>query len=674
MSSPRHPALDYHEFPNPGKIEVVPTKPVGTSRELSLAYSPGVAEPCLAIAENPEDVFRYTARGNLVAVVSNGTAVLGLGNIGASASKPVMEGKGVLFKQFAGIDVFDLEVGSEDPEDVIRFCQLLEPTVGGINLEDISAPDCFEIEERLKASLDIPVFHDDQHGTAIIGGAALINALEVVGKDMKEVSVVFSGAGASALSTAAHFIRLGIPAENIKLCDRSGVVHSGREDLDKYKARYAVDTELRTLAEALAGADVFIGLSAAGACSKDMVASMADNPIIFALANPTPEILPQEVKEVRSDAIMATGRSDYPNQVNNVLGFPFLFRGALDVRARSINEPMMLAATHALAKLAREDVPESVSTAYGGTHFEFGPEYLIPTPFDPRVLLYVAPAVAEAAMNSGVARVAIDLDEYRDRLQASLGPGRELMRWITAKARRNRKRVALADPYNDRVLRAAALCVEEGIAAPVLVGTEGRIRERAEHFNVKLDGIEILDPALDDERRQELAHLLLKMRARKGMSKDVAWSRLFDPLYYAGMLLHHGDVDAVLAGINQNYPEVLRPALQVMGTEPQVAHVAGLYMVALKGREPLFFADAAVNINPDAETLAEIAQLAVRFVRVLGITPRVAMLSFSNFGSANHGASRKVAKAVQLVRALEPELEIDGEMQADTAVNRHILT
>jgi len=673
MSLPRHPALDYHEFPRPGKVEVVPTKPVGTARELSLAYSPGVAEPCLAIAENPQDVFRYTARGNLVAVVSNGTAVLGLGNIGALASKPVMEGKGVLFKQFAGIDVFDLEVGSEDPEDVIRFCELLEPTVGGINLEDISSPACFEIEERLKASLDIPVFHDDQHGTAIIGGAALLNALEVVGKDMKTVRVVFSGAGASALSTAAHLIRLGIPIENIKLCDRGGVIHTGRDDLDKYKAIYAVDTELRTLAEALDGADVFIGLSAAGVMTREMVASMADRPIIFALANPDPEILPQEVADVRSDAIMATGRSDYPNQVNNVLGFPFLFRGALDVRARSINEEMMLAATHALAALAREDVPESVSTAYGGTSFEFGPDYLIPTPFDPRVLLHVAPAVAEAAMSSGVARETLDLDEYRDRLHASLGPGRAVMRWITGKARRNRKKVALADSYNDRVLRAAMLCVEEGIADPVLVGNEGRIRERAEHFNVRLDGIEILDPAADDDKRQKLAHQLLEMRARKGMSRDVAWSRIFDPLYYAGMLLHNGDVDAVLAGINQNYPEVLRPALQVMGTAPQVSHVAGLYMVALRGREPLFFADATVNINPDADTLAEIALLAVRFVRVLGITPRVAMLSFSNFGSAPHGASRKVAKAVRLVRTVEPDLEIDGEMQADTAVNPSIL-
>lgn len=674
MTPLRHPALDYHEQPRPGKIEVVPTKPVGTSRELSLAYSPGVARPCLEIAEQPEDVFRYTARGNLVAVVSNGTAVLGLGNIGPLASKPVMEGKGVLFKQFAGIDVFDLEVASEDPEDVIRFCELLEPTVGGINLEDISAPACFEIEERLKESLDIPVFHDDQHGTAIISAAALFNALNILGKDRADVRVVFAGAGAAAIATATHFARLGIPVENMMMADINGVLHVGRDDINPYQARFARETDLRSLAEAVDGADVFVGLSAAGVMTPDMVASMAERPIIFALANPTPEILPEEVSAVRSDAIMATGRSDYANQVNNVLGFPFLFRGALDVRATGINKEMMLAATHALAELAREDVPDTVGTAYGGARFSFGPEYLIPKPFDPRVLLYVAPAVAAAAMESGAARRTVDLNEYRDQLQASLGPGREVMRWITSRARADRKRVALADPYNDRVLRAVALAVEEGIATPVLVGNEQRIRERAEHFQVRLDGVEIADPAADDALRQRLADQLLNMRARKGMSRDVAWSRIFDPLYFSGMMLNNGDVDAVLAGINQNYPEVLRPALQVMGTGPQVTHVAGLYMVALRGREPLFFADATVNINPDAETLAEIALLAVRFVRLLGVRPRVAMLSFSNFGSAPHGASRKVAEAVRLVREIEPDLVIDGEMQADTAVNRHILT
>jgi len=673
MTFRRKAALEYHAKPRPGKIEVVPTKPVGTERELSLAYSPGVAEPCLAIAADPDKAFEYTARGNLVAVVSNGTAVLGLGNIGALAGKPVMEGKGVLFKRFAGIDVFDLEVASEDPEDVIRFCELLEPTVGGINLEDIAAPACFEIEERLKESLDIPVFHDDQHGTAIIAGAALINAVQVVGKSLAEVRVVFSGAGASALSTATHFTRIGVPVEHIVMVDREGVVHAERTDLDPYKARFKRDTEHRTLTEALVGADVFVGLSAGGVVSGEMVAGMAEQPIIFALANPDPEITPEEVQAVRSDALMATGRTDYPNQVNNVLGFPFLFRGALDVRARQINEAMMLAATEALAGLAREDVPDSVAAAYGGQKFSFGPDYLIPKPFDPRVLLHVAPAVAGAAMESGVARKTVDLVEYREQLQASLGPGREVMRWITHRARANRQRVALTDAYNDRVLRAAAIAAEEGIVQPVLVGNEARIRERAELFSVRLDGIEIVDPAANDGARQEFAEQLTEMRARKGMSKDVAFSRMFEPIYYAGMMLHAGQVNAVVAGINQNYPDVIRPALRVMGTAPQVTHVAGLYLMAFRGRDPIFCADCTVNIQPDAETLAEIALLAVRFVRELGVDPRVAMLSFSNFGSAPHPASSKMAEAVSLVRSVEPDLQIDGEMQADTAINRYTL-
>ncbi len=673
MTSREQAALDYHAQGQPGKIEVVPTKPVATQRELTLAYSPGVAIPCLAIAENPEDAYKYTAKGNLVAVVSNGTAVLGLGNIGALAGKPVMEGKGVLFKRFAGIDVFDLEVGSEDPQDVIRFCQLLEPTVGGINLEDIRAPECFLIEETLKATMDVPVFHDDQHGTAIIGGAALLNALEIVGKDPTEVRVVFSGAGASAISTAAHLLRLGIPQQNIMLVDRTGVITPAREGLDEYKGRFAVETDATTLHEALEGADVFIGLSAAGVMTREMVAAMAPNPIIFALANPDPEIRPEEVAEVRDDAIMATGRSDYPNQVNNVLGFPFLFRGALDVRARQINEEMMLAATQALAALAKADVPQAVASAYGGEKFKFGREYLIPKPFDPRVLFYVAPAVAGAAMESGVARMSVDLEEYRERLQASLGPGREVMRWITQRARSDLKRIAFTDAYNDRILRASMNIVEEGIARPVLIGNEARVRDRAAQFEVKLDGIDVIDPASDDDERQRFAEQLLEMRARKGMSRDVAWSLIFDPLHYAGMMLHNGQVDAVVAGINQNYPEVLRPALRVMGTAPQVTHVAGLYMVAFRGRDPIFCADTTVNINPDAETLAEVALLTVRFVRTLGVEPRVGMISFSNFGSAPHGASRKVAEAVRMVRSVEPELEIDGEMQADTAVNRTIL-
>jgi len=491
----RQEALDFHSQGRPGKIEVIPTKPLATQNDLVLAYSPGVAEPCRAIQADPDDAFRYTARGNLVAVVSNGTAVLGLGNIGALASKPVMEGKAVLFKRFAGIDVFDLEVDTEDPEELIRFCQLLEPTVGGINLEDIRAPDCFVVEERLKETLDIPVFHDDQHGTAIIAGAALLNALEVVGKSLDNVQVVFSGAGASALSTAEHLVRLGVPRKQILMADSRGILHVERlDDLNRYKARFAAETPHRTLEEALEGADVFVGLSVKGALSPEAVSSMAPHPIIFALANPDPEILPQEVAAVRDDAIMATGRSDYPNQVNNVLGFPFLFRGALDVRATEINAEMMLAATRGLADLARAKVPESVAAAYEADHFDFGPDYLIPKPFDPRVLFYVAPAVARAAMESGVARQTVDLDAYKDRLRASLGPGREVMRWLTSRARQDPKRVVLIDGQNEKVILAASQIVEEGVACPILMGREDKIRLMADRMGVSLDGIEILYP------------------------------------------------------------------------------------------------------------------------------------------------------------------------------------
>ena len=672
--SERHPALVYHESGTPGKIEIVPTKSVATARDLSLAYSPGVAEPCMAIHADPDEAFRYTIRGNLVAVVSNGTAVLGLGNIGPLAAKPVMEGKGVLFKRFAGIDVFDLEVASEDPEEVIRFCELLEPTVGGINLEDIAAPACFEIEERLRESLDIPVFHDDQHGTAIIAGAALINALALVEKGIADVRVVISGAGASALSTAEHFVRLGVARTNILMADSRGIIYRGREQgMNKYKERFANDTKLRTLAEAAQGADVLVGLSAKGAFTPEMIGSMARDPVVFALANPDPEIMPEEVSAVRDDAIVATGRSDYPNQVNNVLGFPFLFRGALDVRATGINEEMMLAATTALAELAQEEAPESVAAAYGADRFSFGREYLIPKPFDHRVLFYVAPAVAKAAMASGVARTSLNLQEYRDRLLASLGPGREVMRWITARVRSDQKRVALPDAYNDRVLRAAEQIVQERTAHPVLIGHEARIRERAESFGVSLEGVEIVDPAADTPQRHRYAEELYQRRARKGMSRDVAWASIFEPTQYAALMLVDNDVEAVVAGANQNYPDALRPLLRVVGTAPGVNRVAGLYILAFKGRDPIFLADSTVNINPDAETLAEVALHAVRFVKTLGIRPRVGMISFSNFGSAPHAASAKVAKAARLVAAQEPDLEIDGEMQADTAVNANIL-
>jgi malate dehydrogenase (oxaloacetate-decarboxylating)(NADP+) len=671
MADRRQEALDYHQEGRPGKIEVVPTKSVATARDLSLAYSPGVAEPCLAIHENPDDVFKYTARGNLVAVVSNGTAVLGLGNIGPMASKPVMEGKGVLFKSFAGIDVFDLEVGSEDAADVIKFCELLEPTVGGINLEDISAPECFVIERTLKERLDIPVFHDDQHGTAIIAAAALINALEIIGKKIEEVQVLFSGAGASALSTAEHFQRLGVPGENILIVDSKGVIHEGREEgMNEYKAPFAVKTDKRTLVEAFEGADVFVGLSVKGLVSAEMVKSMAKDPIIFALANPDPEILPEEVAEVRGDAIMATGRSDYPNQVNNVLGFPFIFRGALDVRARSINHEMMLAATRALAELARQQVPDAVRGAYEGSEITFGRDYLIPKPFDRRALLHVAPAVAKAAMESGVARVDVDLDDYRDRLRASLGPGREVMRGMRERARRRKARVVFPEGHNDRIIQAAGRLAEDGICQPVLLGRPARIAEKAEGLGVDLSGVEIIYAADDEEKRHHFADQLFEKRARKGLTLSEAKWNVFKPIYFAACMLENGEVDAMVSGIEANYAEALRPALQVIGPKPGgTGRVAGLYMLAFPRRELLFFADTTVNIQPDARALAEIAVQTASFVRELGIRPRVAMVSFSNFGSVMHDETRRVAAAVDMVRSMDPDLEIDGEMQADTAVD-----
>ena len=667
-------ALEYHTTGRPGKIEVIPTKALNTQRELSLAYTPGVAAPCLEIRDDPDAVFKYTARGNLVAVVTNGTAVLGLGNIGPSASKPVMEGKGVLFKKFAGIDVFDLEVGSEDPEDVIRFCQLLEPTVGGINLEDIKAPDCFVIEKRLQETMDIPVFHDDQHGTAIIATAALLNALEVAGKKASKVRVVFSGAGASALATAEHFTRMGVTREHLMFVDSKGVIHEGREEgMNEYKARFAVSTDRRTLAEALEGADVLIGLSVKGLVTKEMVASMAERPIIFALANPDPEITPEEVAEVRDDAIMATGRSDYPNQVNNVLGFPFLFRGALDVRARAINHEMMIAATKALAELAKATVPQSVAVAYEGEVFEFGPEYLIPKPFDSRVLLAVAPAVAQAAMDSGVARETIDIGRYEDRLKASLGPGGEVMRGLIDRARRRPMKVVLADGYNERVIRAAQEIVEDGIAVPVLIGREDKISEIAETHGLDLRGVEVVHPTVSDEVRHAYAEALYVSRKRKGLTRAEARSKMYQPSYFAGMMVRQGDADAVVGGIESHYAELIRPALEVIGRADGVRKVAAMYVVALRDRELLFFGDTAVNIDPDADTLTDIALLTAGFVEKLGIVPRIAMVSFSNFGSVRHPEAQKVRQAVMQVKELRPDIEIDGEMKGDTALNTEIL-
>ena len=668
----RKDALDYHSSGRPGKIAVVPTKPLNNQRDLALAYSPGVAEPCLEIQKNPEDAYKYTARGNLVAVVTNGTAVLGLGNIGALAGKPVMEGKGNLFKQFADLDVFDLEVGSENPDDVIRFCQLLEPSVGGINLEDIRAPDCFYIEETLRATLKIPVFHDDQHGTAIISGAALLNALEITGRDITEVKCVFSGAGAAAISTAEHYVRLGVKRENILLSDRQGVIYKGRPgSMDPYKARFANETSARTLTDALVGADVFVGLSVAGAVTGDMIAPMAPSPIIFALANPDPEITPDEVRQIRSDAIIATGRSDFPNQVNNVLGFPFIFRGALDARATEVNEAMKMAATRALALLAKEDVPESVSRLYGLASIKFGPDYLIPFPFDPRILLWVAPAVAWAAVATGVTKEFIDLDEYREKLEARQGRARGVMRGIINRALRDPRKVVFPEGEEPKVIRAAQMLADDGIAHPILLGNPETIARIAKANAIPIDEIVIEDPATSP-RRDLYLEFLWRKRQRKGLSKGEAHQLLYSGNYFGSVMVAHGDADALVSGVNMNYPETLRPALQVIGVHPKAEVVSGLYMLVFD-KHVIFCGDTTVNIDPTAEQLAQIAYSASRIVRTLGITPRIAMLSFSNFGSVRHPEAEKVARAVQLLRQRDPSIVVDGEMQADTALDQEIL-
>ncbi|MDH5292502.1 MAG: phosphate acyltransferase, partial [Acidimicrobiia bacterium] len=604
-------ALDYHERGRPGKIETRPTKPTATQADLSLAYTPGVAEPCRVIAKDPSAVFRYTNKGNLVAVVSNGTAVLGLGNIGPMGSKPVMEGKGVLFKRFADIDVFDLEVGSEDPEDIIKFCELLEPTVGGINLEDIRAPDCFHIEETLRSRLDIPVFHDDQHGTAIIGGAAFLNALELAEKRIEDVRVVFSGAGAAGIATARFFQSLGVRAENVLMLDSKGVIHSGRDDVTGFKLEFVRETEARTLEDALVGADAFVGVSVGGTVTKEMVRSMADTPIVFALANPDAEIDYDDAKEARPDAIVATGRSDTPNQVNNVLGFPFIFRGALDVRARGVSEGMKVAATKALAELAREPVPESVLKAYDVDRLSFGPEYLIPKPFDPRVLWTVAPAVALAACEEGLAREPLtDVDEYRQSLRARFQSSYGLISLVTRRAKSRPKTVVYPHGDDLRILRAARRVSDEGIGSPVLLGDTGVIRELAVELGIELDGMRIVDPVTEPELRKAYAARLVELRSRKGMSAAHAERQVFDPNVFAALMVEQGDADALLGGLTTFYPETIRPALQIIQLEEGRSIASSVYVVIAKGK-PYFFTDCAVNIEPTAEQLAEIADAAV---------------------------------------------------------------
>jgi malate dehydrogenase (oxaloacetate-decarboxylating)(NADP+) len=664
----REDALDYHARGRPGKIAVVPTKPLSNQRDLSLAYSPGVAEPCLEIKANPDDVYKYTAKGNLVAVVSNGTAVLGLGNIGAAAGKPVMEGKGNLFKQFADLDVFDLEVGSENPDDVIRFCQLLEPTVGGINLEDIKSPDCFYIEETLRKTMKIPVFHDDQHGTAIISGAALLNALEITGKDISQIRVVFSGAGAAAIATGEHYVRLGVQRENIIMCDRAGVIYQGRAgDMDPYKARFANVTDARDIADALVGADVFVGLSVAGAVTGPMIAPMAKDPIIFALANPVPEILPDEVRACRPDAIIATGRSDYPNQVNNVLGFPFIFRGALDVRATTVNEEMKMAATRALALLAKQDVPDSVAALYGMRSVKFGRDYLIPFPFDPRVLLWVAPAVAWAAVATDVARDFIDLDNYREQLEARLGRAKGIMRGLINRAVADPRTVVFPEGDDARIIRAAQICVDEGLARPILLGHRDVIESVARQNAISLDEIEIEDP-ITSSRRETYARFLWEKRQRKGLSLSAANQQVLNNNYFGSCMVACGDADALVSGVGMHYPETIRPALEVIGAHPNAKTVSGMYMLVFD-KKVVFCADTTVNIDPTAEQVAQIAYAATRIVKTFGIVPRIAMLSFSNFGSVRRPETEKMARAAQLLRERDPSLEVDGEMQADTALD-----
>ncbi|MCX7833641.1 MAG: NADP-dependent malic enzyme [Ignavibacteria bacterium] len=668
-------ALDYHSMGRPGKIEVISTKPCTTQRELSLAYTPGVAEPCLEIVKNPDDVFKYTARGNLVAVVSNGTAVLGLGNIGAAAGKPVMEGKGVLFKRFADIDVFDIEVATEDPDEVIRVVQLLEPTFGGINLEDIKAPECFYIEEELKRTMKIPIFHDDQHGTAIISGAALLNALELTNRKIEDVKVVFSGAGAAGIACAKMYETLGVRKENMILLDTKGVVYKGRkEGMNPYKEYFAIDTDMRTLEEAIKGADVFCGVSVANILTKEMVRTMADNPIIFAMANPNPEITYPDALEARSDVIMATGRSDYPNQVNNVLGFPFIFRGALDVMATTINDEMKIAASYALAKLAKEDVPDSVIRAYGDKKIEFGREYIIPKPFDPRVLIWEASAVAKAAMDSGVARKPIkDFEEYRDYLEARLGRSRQVVRFFVHKAQAEPKRIVFPEGEEIKILRATQIILDEKIAKPILIGKKENIEEKVNELglNFDLDAIEIRHPSTCT-KCDEYADELFKLRARKGMSFPDSRRSIQDPLIYGMLMVRMNDADGLISGLTKPYPYTVRPALQIIGKEDNVHCIAGMYMLIFK-KKTIYIADATININPDAETLAEIAMLAADTVKNLEDEPKVAMLSFSNFGSTRHPLTEKVSKAVEIVKSKRPELVIDGELFADTALKPHII-
>lgn len=674
MKIRKEDALEYHSMGRKGKIEVITTKPCITQRDLSLAYTPGVAEPCREIHHDVSKVFEYTAKGNLVAVISNGTAVLGLGDIGPEAGKPVMEGKGVLFKTFADIDVFDIELNSKDVNEVIRVCQVLEPTFGGINLEDIKGPECFYIEQELKRTLKIPVFHDDQHGTAIISGAALLNAVELAGKKINEVKVVYNGAGASGIACAKFHISLGVDPKNVIMCDSAGVIYKGRtKGMNEFKEEFAVETDKRTLEEALVGADVFVGLSQGNVVTKQMVKTMADNPIIFAMANPDPEITYYDALEARSDVIMATGRSDFPNQVNNVLGFPFIFRGALDVRATAINEEMKKAASYALAKLAKEDVPESVKRAYGVKEMSFGREYIIPKPFDPRVLTWVAPAVAKAAMDTGVAQLPItDFEQYKRDLDIRMGRAQLIMTPIFRKAASNPKKVVFPEGDQPKIIKAAQLSVDEGIAHPILIGNPQVIKKIADENGYDLTGIEIVNP-MDYEGIQEFVDVYYSLRQRKGITYIVAERHMRTrPNYFGAMMVRLNKADCMISGLTSHYPKTVRPALQIIGRDKRYNKVSGLYILNTK-KGVYFLADTTVNIEPSANDISDIAIQASEFVKNFDITPRVALLSYSNFGSAPGPQPSKMVEALKIIKNKVPDLLIDGEMQADTAVMSEIL-
>ncbi len=671
----RKDAFNYHAQGRPGKLEVIPTKPYSTQRDLSLAYTPGVAEPCLAIKDNPDDVFKYTAKGNLVAVISNGTAVLGLGDIGAEAGKPVMEGKGLLFKVFADIDVFDIEVKEKNVDKLVETIIAIAPTFGGINLEDIKAPECFEVEERVKAALDIPVMHDDQHGTAIITSAGLLNALEINGKKIEEIKIVVNGAGASAVSCTKLYIKSGVKPENIVMLDSKGVIHKDRTDLNEIKKQFVTDRPVRTLEEALDGADMFLGLSVAGALKKEWLKKMAPNPIVFALANPVPEILPEDALTVRDDIIMATGRSDYPNQINNVLGFPFIFRGALDVKATAINDEMKLAASVALAELAKLPVPEEVNIAFQTTNLKFGRDYIIPKPTDPRLIEHVAPAVAKAAIDSGVSRKPVeDWARYKEELRKRLGISNPLIRQIKMSAKRDPKRVVFAEAENYKMLKAAEIVYNEKLAEPILLGNQKVIHEIIQSNDLELDGVEIIDPRSENEceRRERFAHILWNARQRKGVTYNSAQEMMMHRNYFSPMLVETGYAHAMVSGLTRHYADTLRPALEVVGKKEGATIVSGMYIINTK-EGPYFLADCTVNKNPTVEQMVEITLQTAFAIEQFKIKPRIAFVSYSNFGSNDGNIPQKQREAVRILHRDFPHLVVDGEMQVNIALSEEII-